>query len=187
MTEPLDFTKAGRDKAAAAAAPPPQKAPDRPRRDGTSPSTLDRASKSKLLIALVVIAAVIIGVVFVVSRNKTSSTKTLAMNAARYCQLSIQFDSAASGTGASSTPGMFDGPATAMAELLKQTGPTLSEMRSDAPSAVRSDVDTVVSAVEKAAKGDRSGVVAPTFAAAQQRLDTYQRTTCSAGGGSGDG
>ena len=141
---------------------------------------------ARKVVVAVVIIAVVIGILIVRSRPGTSA-RTVASRLSRYCELSRQFDQLASGTGASTASGAFDGPPGAISALVAQTATIVAEMKADAPSAVRSDLGTVVAAVDKAARGDRAATASPSFTAARARLAAYQGKNCPTGAGSGEG
>lgn len=132
------------------------------------------------------VVAVVIGFLFVRSRHKTDP-RTAALRVASYCEASRQFDALATSTGALSASGGFDGPPEAMAALVQQAATVLPDLKSKAPSKVRSDVGTVVSAVENAAKGDRAAVTSPKFKEARTRLGVFQGQSCPLGSGDGEG
>lgn len=183
MTEPLDFTNVGRQTQT----PPPRPAARPPRGSRRSPRAGDPWWKStRFIVAVVVVAAIVIGVLVVRSRSGDSA-KTKAMHQATYCQLSLQFNLLASSTGAASASGAFDGSPEAMAAFAAQVKPLASQMRALAPSGVNADIDTVLSAVGKAAKGDRAEISSPSFTSARNGLFAYQSTACPTGGESGEG
>lgn len=197
MTEPLDFTKTGRDRInppqqqrPAPGAPPKapkQKAPKQPRAPRTSSSTLDSWSTSKKAIVAAVVVVALIGIFLVLrSRGGGTSTATKAANAATSCQLIQQFDLLAASSGAASTSGAFAGPAPAMASFASQAKPIVSQLKS-LDSSIRDDLDTVMAAAEKAGKGDRAALAAPGFASARQKLAAFQGSTCASGVESGEG
>lgn len=105
----------------------------------------------------------------------------------RYCDLAMQFESAAVATGAASAPGRYDGPPEATARLLDQVGPTAEEFRATAPDDLRDDVNTVLEELREARNGDTSGIRSPAFAAASDRMTRFRQTNCEATGAGGEG
>jgi hypothetical protein len=183
MTEPLDFTSAGRQRAGQQTQPPPRPALKKQKRQ----KNLDPWWKStKALVALAVIVVVVIGFLVVRSRGGDSA-KAAAQKQADSCQVSRQFDLVASTTGAASASGTFDGPPPAMAKFVSESKSIVSKMKSLAPATVQSDLDIVVAAASKAAQGDRSALDSPAFTTAHNGLLTYQGGACPSGGDSGDG
>jgi hypothetical protein len=198
MTEPLDFTKTGRDRANPPSAPPPtqkaptqkaskQKAPKQSRAPRTSSSTLDSWSTSKKAVVAAVIVVVLVGIFLVLrSRGGGTSAATKAADAATSCQLIQQFDLLAASSGAASASGTFEGPAPAMAAFAVQAKPIVSQLKS-LDSVVGENLDTVMAAAEKAGTGDRAGLASPGFATARQGLLAFQGRSCQTGVESGDG
>jgi hypothetical protein len=175
MTEPLDFSHMGRDKATA----PPPPAPKRRRARGGMP-------KSLIVIVALVVAVGVAAVLIIRSRDDDSG-KAAAAHQAQYCQSSMEFDLLASTTGAASASGTFDGPPPALAAFVSQTKSIVSDMKSVAPDNVDSDLDTVVAALTAASKGDRAALESPSFKAARDGLIGYKGTACPSGGESGEG
>ena len=104
----------------------------------------------------------------------------------RFCALVIQLDDTALATGASSTPGAYDGPPDAASRLVDQMGATLDEMETTAPSELRDDVEAVVDGLRRVPDGSPDALQSQTFSQANQRVQGFRQRSCPSGGGEGE-
>lgn len=166
MTQPLDFSGAGR-KQAAPPLPPRQ------------PPGARRARSLTLAVGVLVVAAVLAVVAFDLYRSDSGSDADVA----RYCRLSGELDEVSARTGAASAPAAYDGTPEQIKAAVAEMGKGLGELRTVAPKAVRADVGVVTDALERAAAGNANAVKEPGFTASALRASLDRSTNC--GGGSG--
>lgn len=91
----------------------------------------------------------------------TSSSAVVAageMASARYCDLASQFFQVAGSLGVRPRPDVVDGSKEALAEMSRQLGGVSEALVVNAPSSLRADVSSVLTAIRLGASGDRTGL-----------------------------
>jgi uncharacterized protein HemX len=209
MTEPLDFTAAGRKKNSTQTVPAPQMKTTSPKRlptgkrspkSGRKPSPSPRrplarsqASTAQMVLAgvAVLVVAAIVGYFLFGRGGKKVAAPRVAQNSssnaqmfARYCDLAKEFDGLAPLT--ASAGGTADTSVSTSSRILQEMGATIAEMRTDAPAAVRSDVAAMVAALQEAGNGNLSGIQSPSYLAQRQRISTFRQKTCNYGAGANE-
>ena len=104
----------------------------------------------------------------------------------RYCELAMQLDDNAVGTGAASAPGTFDGDPEAIGRLFAQVGPILDQLVESAPEEIHDDVEMTVEALRKARAGDVAQLRSPEVRQAARSTTRFRERSCARGGTTGE-
>ncbi|HUR18559.1 MAG TPA: hypothetical protein VMZ51_06430 [Acidimicrobiales bacterium] len=169
MTAPLDFSSIGANKPTR---PAPQKKAPKRRLPGIGTPPARIAAVALVVVALAVAAFVTFG-------GSGSSPTAKAEKLARYCQAAVEFERLVPTTASGAEP--VDTSAKAMSRLIGQLGGTLTRMKADAPTEVRSDLAATVAALQEAAKGKPAGVRSASFRARRQRIAGFRQRNCFGG------
>jgi hypothetical protein len=200
MTEPLDFTAAGRKRNAPQPPPtadhPPvqRKSPKRSKvgtptptkpPPGTVPSERTQGSARTIRIRIVLVLASVfviaaIGGFVLLARGRNSGPSTMALN--RYCVLATQLQDLSLGSHAASAPGKFDGSPNDFQRLIKLVGTTtFADLENTAPSQISGDVKSIDLGLRDAASGSRTALESSAFARSVLKTEMYRAQHCPSG------